>query len=103
AELSVGVVRQPLVKSPADSLCHTALDLPLQHERVDDASAVMDNDVLEDLEAKRLGVHAHIGGMAPRRPGRARGAVVAGRLETRLLAIAQRGPFAGLRSELRRR
>ena len=67
-----------------------ALDLALQHQRVDDPSAVVDDDVLEDLEPERLRVDPYIRRVAARRPRGARRAVVAGGLQARLLAVLQR-------------
>src|SRR5207245_9825820 len=103
AELSIRAVGQALVEGAADPLRDAALDLALQHQRVDDAAAVMNDHVLEDLEPERLGLYPDVGRVAPRRPGRSRRAVVPGRLEAWLLAFVQRWTRPGLRGELRRR
>src|SRR5206468_7612703 len=100
AQLTVGVVSEALVERPADSLRHPAFDLPLEDERVDDAPAVVDNHVLEDLEPERLRVDTHVGGVAAGGPRRARRAVVPSGLEPWLLAVLKRRPRARLAREL---
>ena len=103
AQLAVGVVREAFVESSPDPLRNTALDLTFQDHRVDHPAAVVDDDVLEDLQPESLRVHVHIGGVAARCPGRARRAVIAGRLQPWLLAIGQGRSRARLGRELRRR
>src|SRR5439155_17334086 len=55
------------------------------------------------LESNGFRVAPHVSRMASWRPRRTRRAVVAGRLETRLLAFVQRRTGTGFGSELRRR
>src|SRR2546425_1147315 len=63
-ELAVLVVGEPFVERATDTLRDAALDLALQHQRVDDASAVVHDDVLENLETERFRIDPHISGVA---------------------------------------
>src|ERR1700686_4632869 len=102
AQLTFVVIGKALVERAAYPLRDSALDLPLDHQRVDDTPAVVDHDVLEHLEAERLGVDVNVSGVTPRCPRRTGWAVVAGRLESRLLALRQRRPGPRSGCELRR-
>ena len=64
AQLTVRVVGEPFIEGSADALRHTALDLTLNHERVDDPATVMHHDVLEDLEPESPGIDPDVGCVA---------------------------------------
>src|SRR5439155_27169965 len=100
AQLAVRVVSESLVKRAAYALRHAAFDLALDHHRVDDLAAVVDHHVLEALEAISLRIDPQPRGVAPRGPGRAGRAEVAGRLEAGLLAVGQRRTGSGPWREL---
>ena len=88
-ELALGVVSEPLVKGAAYALRHATLDLALHHQWVDDPTAVVDDHVFKDFQPERLRVDSYVGGMAARRPRRAGRAVVARRLQARLLTLKE--------------
>src|SRR5260370_1037290 len=90
AELTFVVVSEALVESATNALSDAALDLAFHHQWVDQSTAVVDDHVLEDLEPVGLGVYPHIRRVAARRPRPPDRAEVPTRLQTSLLARAQR-------------
>ena len=80
-QLAVFVEDELLVEGIADALGDAALDLALEDHGVDDAAAVVDDDVALDLDLHGLGVDLDDHGVDARGGGAALGAKVVGGLE----------------------
>ena len=52
-----------LVHGGADALRHTAISLAVHHHRIDDGSAVLDDDVVENFNVAELGIDRNHGGV----------------------------------------
>ena len=72
--MSVPVIDEMLQEGAAKALNDRSDGLSVQGQRIDDASDILDRDVVEKLDPAGLGVHRNMGGMC----AIAVGALVAG-------------------------
>ena len=68
-EVAVRVVHGLLEQRLGEALHDSAVDLPVDDQRVDLDAAVVDGDVLEDIDAARLRVDLHDAHVGAERPG----------------------------------
>ncbi len=101
--LTRGVEVHFFVERGADALSETAIDLAVHHHRIDELAAILDDDVVEDLDVPGLGIDGDSGDMG----GVAEGArVAAGLIADRRLEAARidrsreilRAPIPGVRN-----
>src|SRR3984893_10757752 len=64
-QLALLIVLQMLHDRPAEALHYRADGLPVHGARVDDAPAVLDHDVIYQIDMTKLGIHSDVGGVRP--------------------------------------
>ena len=55
------IVDEMLQEGAAEALHDGAHDLAVQRQRVDDATGILDGDIVEELHAAGLGIDRHVG------------------------------------------
>ena len=105
--LAGGVEQHLLIERSADPLGEAAKDLAVDDERIDEDAAVLDDDIVEDLDLAELGVDGdddRVGRVAED-AGIARGRIAAGRFEAAGIDVCGeilRAPIPGPRDRRER-